>query len=187
MDEDYKMLGLQPGASETEVKKAYRKQALKYHPDKNSTPEAEEMFKKISQAYENITNPKPTNTQSSTNFPHTQFVNPNEIFKMFFENNKNLFHDQNDIFSQPLFSFYSGPFPQNFPSQPNTSFSQTQSFSNIRSPGFSSSFSTTTIQNGKRIQTIKENKNGVKTERKIVSDLRTNKILEDTTLSNRIM
>lgn len=47
-------LGVKPDADDMELKKSYRKQAIKYHPDKNPSPEAEEMFKNISIAYQTL-------------------------------------------------------------------------------------------------------------------------------------
>ena len=51
----YKILGLSPGASEKEVRKKYRKLVMIYHPDKNDSPEAEEKFIEITEAYEILT------------------------------------------------------------------------------------------------------------------------------------
>jgi len=58
MKEDYyEILGLSKDASAAEIKKAYRKKALKYHPDKNpGDAEAEDMFKKSAEAYEVLGN-----------------------------------------------------------------------------------------------------------------------------------
>jgi molecular chaperone DnaJ len=54
----YDILELDKGASAAEIKKAYRKKALKYHPDKNpDDPEAEKLFKKSAEAYEVLGNP----------------------------------------------------------------------------------------------------------------------------------
>merc|ERR1712110_491001 len=54
----YRILGVARGASEDEIKKAYRKLALKYHPDKNQTAGAEEKFKEIGEAYDVLSDTK---------------------------------------------------------------------------------------------------------------------------------
>jgi molecular chaperone DnaJ len=55
----YELLGLSRGATEEDVKKAYRKQALKFHPDKNpGDKSAEEKFKEVGEAYEALSDPQ---------------------------------------------------------------------------------------------------------------------------------
>jgi len=51
MTDYYDILNLKKGATDKEIKKSYRKLAVKWHPDKNSDPGAEEEFKKINEAY----------------------------------------------------------------------------------------------------------------------------------------
>ena len=48
----YEVLGVDKSASESDIKKAYRNLARKLHPDKNPSPDAEEQFKRVSRAYE---------------------------------------------------------------------------------------------------------------------------------------
>ncbi|KAG2585914.1 dnaJ homolog subfamily B member 1-like [Panicum virgatum] len=56
----YKVLGVDRGAGDDDLKKAYRKLAMRWHPDKNSTnkKEAEAKFKQISEAYEVLSDPQ---------------------------------------------------------------------------------------------------------------------------------
>ncbi|SDG71330.1 molecular chaperone DnaJ [Psychroflexus sediminis] len=93
MKEDYyDILGLSKGASQADIKKAYRKMAIKYHPDKNpNDTEAENKFKKAAEAYEVLGNEE--KRQKYDQFGHSAFdgsqgfggggMNMDDIFSQF--------------------------------------------------------------------------------------------------------
>lgn len=102
----YKILNIQVDANEEEIKKAYKKLALKLHPDKNSAADAEDRFKEIKEAYEILsdknkrdkydrfgeeglhadTNIRHTAPQSSYTYVrrYDSDITPEEIFNMLF-------------------------------------------------------------------------------------------------------
>jgi len=54
----YEILGVPRDASEEEIRRAFRRLALQYHPDRNKSPEAEEIFKEINEAYQVLSDPE---------------------------------------------------------------------------------------------------------------------------------
>jgi curved DNA-binding protein CbpA len=73
----YSVLGLGKGASQEEIKKAYRKKAVEYHPEKNSSAEAQEKFILITEAYHVLVDDKPVEKkkQGKTSSSYEKYKN----------------------------------------------------------------------------------------------------------------
>lgn len=74
----YKIMALEKNATQTEIKKAYRKLARKYHPDVSKDVDAEQKFKEVGEAYEVLKNPekRASYDQLGTNWQAGQDFNP---------------------------------------------------------------------------------------------------------------
>lgn len=83
MEDPYTILGISRDASEEEVKKAYKKLAMKNHPDKGGDPE---QFKRIQNAYERITKPPPEHEMP-------QQFNPFDMFREIFSQTQRTIHE----------------------------------------------------------------------------------------------
>jgi DnaJ-class molecular chaperone len=99
----YDILNINKNASQDEIKKAYYKLALKYHPDKNKDIDAEEKFKEISQAYEVLSDENKRKSYDNNNLDINTFSNAHDIFNQIFQqhnfnvNINNIFNGFNNI------------------------------------------------------------------------------------------
>ena len=103
----YEVLGVSKDASETEIKKAFRKLAMEYHPDRNpDNPEAAEKFKEATEAYDILSNSEKRNSYDRFGFAgvHSDFSSVNSRdFSTISDLFSSLFRDDfvgDDLFSQ---------------------------------------------------------------------------------------
>ena len=95
----YKVLGVSKDASPDDIKKAYRKLAIKYHPDKNpGNKSAEEKFKEISNAYEVLSDPDKRKTYDQQGMEGVK-----DMGFQGFTNNDDIFSHFSDIFGDYSF------------------------------------------------------------------------------------
>tara|TARA_Y100001970_G_scaffold113452_1_gene141457 strand:+ start:1320 stop:1787 length:468 start_codon:yes stop_codon:yes gene_type:complete len=152
-DKYYKILELDNYATLDDIKKAYRKFAIKYHPDKNpdNKEEAEAKFKEISQAYEILTNKDKYARDPNFNSNNFNHINPHDLF--------------NQLFSQMHIN-------RPNPFTPSVFMNISQGFNVTQIPQNAVMRSTSTrIENGKKIVTITESINGVTTIKTISSNI----------------
>eukprot|EP00088_Acartia_fossae_P031374 TRINITY_DN32277_c0_g2_i2.p1 TRINITY_DN32277_c0_g2~~TRINITY_DN32277_c0_g2_i2.p1 ORF type:complete len:234 (+),score=57.55 TRINITY_DN32277_c0_g2_i2:37-738(+) len=107
----YKVLGLEKGATEKEIKKAFRSLALKYHPDKSKDPDAINKFRAVAEAYEVLRDPE--RRKQYEQMGHQQFYT-NTGYQPNMDDFQDLFKDFEDLFKEfgPMEDFFKQHFAQ---------------------------------------------------------------------------
>tara|TARA_B100001989_G_scaffold250950_1_gene229089 strand:- start:280 stop:762 length:483 start_codon:yes stop_codon:yes gene_type:complete len=143
----YKALDIPYNATEKEIKSAYRKLAIKHHPDKGGDPEK---FKLVAAAYETLTNKNKKKIYDQFGSVNHN-INPMDIFQQFSQMNRSFFIDPYNITSHQFSGFDNHMFDNLF-----------TCMSNMNNCGGSSFSQTTTIING--VKKTVTNNNGSITE-----------------------
>ena len=132
----YKELDIPYSATEKEIKSAYRKLAIKHHPDKGGDPEK---FKQIAAAYETLTNKDKKNMYDQFGSVNRD-IDPMDIFRQFSQMNSSFFIDPSNITTHQFSGFNNDMFDNLFTSM--------DGMVNMNNYGGSSFSQTTTIING---------------------------------------
>ncbi|NXC40944.1 DNJB8 protein, partial [Penelope pileata] len=179
----YKVLGVHRSASQDDIRKSYRKLALKWHPDKNPTnkEEAEKKFKAVAEAYEVLSDPQKRSlydgsveesrshrgrgaTEGHNSFFDTThiFQDPNEIYRDvfggmdLFNNVRNNGRGSNSSMFSDFMQYFMPFIPFSPSKQPAFSFAE----GTAGPHNFRSVLTSTEVINGKRITTRKIIENG---------------------------
>ncbi|WP_033160106.1 DnaJ domain-containing protein [Mycoplasmoides alvi] len=111
----YEVLGVGRNATQQEIKKAFRKLAMQYHPDRNKAPDAEEKFKEINEAYEVLDDPEKRRFYDMHGHEglnaqgfHQGGFNPFDIFNSVFGEGFSFDMDMDDDFGSVFSSFFGG-------------------------------------------------------------------------------
>lgn len=152
------ILELKQDASHEDIKKAYKKLALKYHPDKQGSDineedkkMAESKFKEVAEAYDLLTNPEKMKN-INTNF-RGNFVDPNELFKHIFRDLN--INDMTDNLFSPKMNINIGGHGINL--------------GHFNMGNCVMRSSSVSIVNGKRVEKVTETINGVTSVKTIIS------------------
>ena len=100
----YDILNIKKDANKDEIKRGYKKQAIKFHPDKNHSKLAEECFKKISEAYQCLSNPEKKSF-------YDKYGNEEEFKQKYYQANHRYYQEEMDPFEAFNIFFGNGFYP----------------------------------------------------------------------------